>query len=227
MEKIKVSNLTIELKKEDKKIIDNISFIINPGDVIQLKGKNGTGKSTLIQTIMLEKNRNLKINGEIHYKNRNILEYKKEKDVFSFRRNVSYIPQFDDYSGHYRMTVEDVIKDSITSYDGEKANLNEIKDLLRKLQIDSNEDFQFDFNSRPDQLSGGQKRILTFLANFIGRPGADIYIIDEPLNNLDVSNISKVTNLIKEMHLKHPNSSFLIITHNEQVDFINKTIELK
>jgi ABC-type multidrug transport system ATPase subunit len=80
--------------------------------------------------------------------------------------------------------------------------------------------------SIPSKLSGGQQRILTILSNVLSRPGASLYIIDEPLNNLDSKNIPTVVNFIRQLHLNFPRSSFLIVTHNDLFDFIDKVIEL-
>jgi len=225
---LEVKNLNINLKKNKANLVNDLSFNIEKGEVVLLAGRNGSGKSSILRTIMLERIKTMVVKGDIFYNNQNILKFRKEKDIFDYRRSISYIPQLDNFEGYYNMNVNDVLQESIDSFNGEKAEIDEIKLLLEKLQKDAHEDFRFDFNSNPSELSGGQQRIVTILANFIARPGADFYIIDEPFNNLDESNTSIVINLIKEMHLKYPSSTFLIVTHphQEKFDFITRKIYL-
>jgi lincosamide and streptogramin A transport system ATP-binding/permease protein len=58
---IEVSNLSISYG--DRKIFSNISFCLDDGDRLQLKGKNGSGKSSIIKLILGE---DIPCEGEIH-----------------------------------------------------------------------------------------------------------------------------------------------------------------
>lgn len=226
---IEVNNLTIKAKKDRKTIIENLSFDLFEGEVVLLKGRNGSGKSTIIKALVQEEKNKYLTSGNITYNQKlNITNLKKDKELYRYRTEIVYVPQTDDYSGHYNLTVKDVVSDSINSFAGEKVSLSEIESILLKFDFESGESVgeRFNMKSNPSKLSGGQQRILTFLANVIGRPGAYLYIIDEPLNNLDYKNIPTVAALIKEMHYKHPESAFIIVTHNEHFDFINRTIEI-
>ena len=46
---LEVKNISISF--EDRKILDNISFKINPGEILGLLGPNGAGKSTIFNLI--------------------------------------------------------------------------------------------------------------------------------------------------------------------------------
>ena len=226
---IEVDNLTIKAKKDRKTIIENLSFELFEGEVVLLKGRNGSGKSTIIKALVQEEKNKYLTSGNITYnQNLNITNLIKDKELYRYRTEIVYVPQTDDYSGHYNLTVKDVVSDSINSFAGEKVSLSEIESILLKFDFESGESVgeRFNMKSDPSKLSGGQQRILTFLANVIARPGAYLYIIDEPLNNLDYKNIPNVVALIKEMHYKNPKSAFIIVTHNENFDFISRTIEI-
>lgn len=226
---IEVKNLTIRTKKEDRLIVDNLSFSIFEGEVVLLKGRNGSGKSTLIKALMQEERKKYFVSGNIIFKDElDILNIKKDKELMKYRSQIGYVPQNDDYSGHYNLTVSDVILDSKNSFNGIKVNLNDIEKVLSKFDFTQSDSLQEKFNmkSNPSKLSGGQQRILTILSNILSRPGAPLYIIDEPLNNLDSKNIPTVVDLIKRLHSNFPKSSFLIVTHNELFDFITRTITI-
>lgn len=226
---IEIKELTIKTRNEDRTIIGNLSFDVFEGEVILLKGRNGSGKSTLIKALIQEDVKKYKVSGSIlFYGELNVRNIKKDKDLMKYRSQLSYVPQRDDYSGHYNITVSDVIHDSINSFAGNKIDAKYIEEHLSKFkfeQIDGSNE-KFSMQSAPNKLSGGQQRILTILANVLSRPGAPLYIIDEPLNNLDSKNIPNVVNIFRQLHLDNPKSSFLIVTHNELFDFIDRIIEL-
>lgn len=231
MEKtIEVINLTVKSKKENKIIIDNLSFDLFEGEVVLLKGRNGSGKTTLIKSLIREDYNKYNISGNIAFMNKiNVINLKKDREIMNYRSQISYVPQNDDYSGHYNLNVADVIQDSINSFRGQKLTLNEIEEKLTSFDFVDSEGGglkRFTLESNPSKLSGGQQRILTILSNVLSRPGAILYIIDEPLNNLDSKNIPAVVDIIRELHLLFPKSSFLIVTHNEMFNFVNRVIEL-
>ena len=58
------------------------------------------------------------------------------------------------------------------------------------------------------------------------RDSAKLFIIDEPLNNLDYDNMINVSNLINKIHREHPNAAFLLVTHCRIFPFITKRIDL-
>jgi len=227
---IEVKNLTVRSKKEDKKIIDNLSFDILEGEVVLLKGRNGSGKTTLIKSLIHEDYKKYDISGNIVFVDKiNVINLKKDRELMNYRSQIGYVPQNDDYSGHYNLNVSDVILDSINSFKGKKVALKEIEEKLAGFDFDKGENGgleRFTFSSNPNKLSGGQQRILTILSNILSRPGALLYIIDEPLNNLDSKNIPAVVGMIRELHLLFPKSSFLIVTHNEMFNFVDRVIEL-
>ena len=211
---IEVINLTVKSKKENKIILDNLSFDIFEGEVVLLKGRNGSGKTTLIKSLIREDYNKYNISGEIVFMDKiNVINLKKDRELMNYRSQIGYVPQNDDYSGHYNLNVSDVILDSINSYSGKKVALKEIEKKLAGLDFDKGENVgleRFTFGSNPNKLSGGQQRILTIMSNVLSRPGAMLYIIDEPLNNLDSKNIPAVVGMIRELHLLFPKSTFLI-----------------
>lgn len=226
---IEVHNLTIRTRKDEKVIVNDLSFNVNRGEVVLLKGRNGTGKSTIIKALMREDSTKYRIDGDIVVNGSiDILKLKKNKDLLKYRSQIGYVPQNDDYSGHYNLEIFDIFSDSINSFSGEKTSFEKIENILNKYDFEQTESNQekFQMKSNPNKLSGGQQRILSILANIICRPGAFLYIIDEPLNNLDYKNIPIMVEMIRELHRNYPESSFLIVTHNELFDFIDRVVEI-
>lgn len=223
---IKASKLNISVKKNRKPIVSNLDFAIKSGDFVLLKGRNGSGKSTILKAIFREDIKKYRITGHLTYNGLDVSKLK-GKRLDKFRREIGYVNQHDDYSGHYNMTVEDIIIDSINSFSGIKISIDVIEKIIETFHFkDSESEESFSLKSNPSKLSGGQQRILSILANIISRPNAPLYIIDEPLNNLDTNNIQIIVDLLKTAHEKFLESTFIIVTHNEAFDFFTKTIEI-
>ena len=91
---LEIKNLTLELQK--KIILNNLSFSLKENEITVLIGKNGSGKSSLVQTI----NGIYKYQGEILYNNKDLKTFKtKEKAkifaVLAQRLETLHIKVFD------------------------------------------------------------------------------------------------------------------------------------
>lgn len=227
MNVLQVNNFKIRNKFKKMNIIDNLSFDVLQGEIVQVKGRNGTGKSTLLKTLVRDETRKFISDGLVRFNNYlNILDLK-GKPLFEYRSKIGYVPQNDDYSGHFNLTVKDVLLDSIKAFSGEKTNIHVVEDILSKFEsMNSKQTYNFNLLSKPSKLSGGQQRLLTILSNIICRPGAALYIIDEPFNSIDATNKPLISDLFKDFIKKYPKSSFLVVSHDEEFNYATKIINL-
>lgn len=76
-------------------------------------------------------------------------------------------------------------------------------------------------------MSGGQKKLLNIIANLIKYEFCDICIIDEPINNLDYSNVRLFANLLQKIRSQKPPLSFLIVSHCRSIPIINRIIQIQ
>ena len=74
-ELLKIKNLNVKIK--NKIILSNINLTINDGEIHAIMGPNGSGKTTLSKA--LTRNPNYTIEGEILYKNKNLLNFSPEE----------------------------------------------------------------------------------------------------------------------------------------------------
>lgn len=71
--KLKIENLSVELKSTNTKILKNLNLCINPGEIHIIMGRNGSGKSTLSKAIVGHPAYKVS-SGRIIFKNVNITE---------------------------------------------------------------------------------------------------------------------------------------------------------
>ncbi len=227
MKVLQINNLTITNSTNNSKIIDNFSVDINEGEIIQLKGRNGAGKSTFLKMIIHDNRNNIKATGIVKFEEHIDILSLKGKNLSDFRSKIGYVPQSDDYTGHYNLTVKDILLDSIKSFSGEKVELRYFEEILLYFaNLDSKQFHNFSIHSVPSKLSGGQQRVLTILSNIFCRPGAPLYIIDEPYNSIDAINKPFITKLITDFVEKYPKSSFLVVSHDEEFNLAKKMINI-
>jgi len=159
---IKVEKLSKKIK--DKEILRNISFEINDGECVALIGPNGAGKTTLIDCLLGDK---FMSSGQIAIQGFAPTEPR-------LKQLVSILPQ------------ENTVVQSL--------KVKELLSFFKSLYSDSLSDKEIDEllrfsdkqkNQLASKLSGGQKRLFSFVLALIGRP--KILFLDEPTAAMDTS----------------------------------------
>lgn len=140
----------------EKTIFDNLSFNIHEGDKICLVGKNGTGKSTLMNIITGEKDLD---SGE-----RWVLQ----------GTTIGYLQQ--EIEPEPGQTVYDFVFQQLKKAGQEEENLYKVDMVIQPLDLRPED--------RMDRLSGGQLRRAALARALVEEP--DILLLDEPTNHLDL-----------------------------------------
>lgn len=159
---IKVEKLSKKIK--DKEILRNISFEIHHGECVALIGPNGAGKTTLIDCLLGDK---FVSSGQIAIQGFAPTDPR-------LKQLISILPQ-------ENTVVQDLkVKELLSFFQSIYPNClsnQEIDDLLRFSDKQKNQ--------LAGKLSGGQKRLFSFVLALIGRP--KILFLDEPTAAMDTS----------------------------------------
>jgi len=210
---LQVRNLTVSVNKDGNifKILDNISFNIEEGEILGLAGESGCGKSMTALSIPNLLPHGISITeGEIIYKNR-VISTLNEKEMRSVRGSeISII--FQDVRQSLNPLVRAGRQITETLEIGGSKNKAENKaaalQMLSSLGFDKPERI---FNGFPHQLSGGMcQRVMTAIAA-IRRP--KLLLADEPSSSLDEESQERCMSLLKDMNEKYK-MSLLIISHD-------------
>ena len=184
---------------QGRKVLDEINLSFAKGGVVSLLGPNGSGKTTLLKVMLglLQPK-----TGLVLFEGRSL----KTMPRRDFARRVAYVPQVHRESFAY--TVEDVVLmgrmpylsffSAYSSADREIAAA-----AMQRLDI-------LHLKDRPyTEISGGERQLA-----LIGRAltqGADVFIMDEPVNGLDYGNQMRLLNGIKG--LAREGLTFVMTTH--------------
>ncbi len=184
-----VNNLSFSYQKE-KKVLKNVDFTINKGELVVFLGKNGSGKSTLFSLLMgLNKDYEgvIKLNGED-------LVSLSERDVAKL---VGYVPQ--SHSPTFGFSVKDFVllgcapHVGLFSHPSKEDEKNALK-AIKEMGIEKFRDRNY------SELSGGERQQAVIARALASKP--KMVIFDEPTTHLDYANQIKVLRIIKELNKK-------------------------
>lgn len=192
----------------DKHALKDIQLDIKQNEVTAIIGPSGCGKSTYLKTLnrMVELVPSVRTTGEIHYRNRNILDKSYQVEelrtkvgmVFqkpnpfpkSIYDNIAYGPRIHGIKN--RKILDEIVERSLRG----AAIWDEVKDRLHENAYG---------------LSGGQQQRICIARCLAIEP--DVILMDEPTSALDPISTLKVEELVQELKKDY---SIIIVTHNMQ-----------
>lgn len=192
---VNVNNLSI--KFNDTKILEDINFSVENGEIVTLLGQSGCGKTSILRTIaglQREHGGNICI-GDVCVSS---------KDVYKQDREVGYI--FQDYALFPHLNVEKNISFALDKLSRKDRN-ERVNELLEQFDIIPHRKKQI------HQLSGGQQQRVAIARAMANKP--KILLLDEPFANLDSQLRYKTKMWIKNL-IKKYNLSAILVTHDKK-----------
>ena len=194
MAQVKLKNVT---KIYDKnKIIDNVNLTVRDKEFLVLVGSSGCGKSTLLRMIAgLEDI----TNGEIYIDDKCVNNvHPKERDIAFVFQNYALYPHMSVYENMaFPLKMRKMSKKDIDIKVKEAAEILNLTDLLQR---------------KPRQLSGGQRQRVALGRAIVRNP--KVFLMDEPLSNLDAKLRVQMRAEIKKLH-KKLQTTFIYVTHDQ------------
>ena len=179
-----------------KNVINNINLEIKDKEFIVLVGSSGCGKSTILRMISgLEEI----TSGEI------LIDGKVVNNIHPKDRDIAFV--FQSYALYPHMSVYDNIAFGLKMRKYEKAIIDtKVKEVAKALNL---EDL---LDRKPKQLSGGQRQRVALGRAIVRNP--KVFLMDEPLSNLDANLRVQMRSEIKRLHNKLQ-TTFIYVTHDQ------------
>ncbi|AER40348.1 MAG: LPS export ABC transporter ATP-binding protein [Flavobacteriales bacterium] len=196
-----VKNIYKKYKK--KYVVNNVTFHLNPGEIVGLIGPNGAGKTTSFYMIV----------GLIKpYRGKIILN---EEDITNYpihqrsRKGIGYLAQ--EPSIFRKLSVEDNILCILEMQEkiDQKENKNKMEQLMEEFGL---QDIR---KNRGDILSGGERKRTEIARCLAINP--KFILLDEPFSGIDPIAMEELQRII--LSLKKKNIGILITDHNVQEIF--------
>ena len=191
-----INNLSFS--RNETKIFENLNLSLSNKKIIQIKGRNGSGKTTFLKVILniLEPN-----NGEIIWKGKNI-----KKNIFDFYNQTTFI--MDNNTSTRELSVEDNIN-FWKGLSSSKLDNEEIFELLNKLNIEKY------YKTKVMYLSSGERKKLELIRLILEQK--KLWVLDEPFNHLDDLSIE----ILNQTFLDHVNNDGMILFASHYNPLIN------
>jgi zinc/manganese transport system ATP-binding protein len=182
----------------DKIIWSEGNFSIPPSSINAIIGPNGSGKTTMLRTIL----------GSLPLSRGSV-------NVFGavpgkFNKQIGYVPQDYTVNNSDNIRVQDVVSLGLVGYNFGIHLINKEQKRLISNALKS-VDAEHLQKARLSSLSGGQKQRVSIAQAIVANP--KLLILDEPLANLDVHSQKETINLIKRLNSEH-GITILVVTHD-------------
>lgn len=183
---------------QEKTVLKNVSFLVEPGEHVSIIGESGSGKTTLLKLLYGEYNLN---KGHILWKNNKILGPK--YNLIAGQDYIKYVAQEFDLMPF--KTVEENVGEFLSNFflEEKKKRVNELLKVVEMKPFSK---------TKVHLLSGGQKQRVALARAIAKQP--EIMLLDEPFSHID--NFRKQS-LRRQLfsYLKSNNIACVVATHDK------------
>jgi PrtD family type I secretion system ABC transporter len=204
--RIEVINVTVRAPGSDRALLSNLSFTINPGEIVALVGPSGAGKSTLLRVLAggLEPDE-----GEVRIDGARLADWNREE----LGRNIGYMPQTP-------TLFPASVHGNISRFRGFEEQSGEAMDrkVVTAARMAGAHELILRFANGYDThlavregggLSAGQRQVVALARALFGSP--KILFLDEPNAHLDMAGEARLMATLNE--LREQGSTVFVSTH--------------
>ncbi len=188
---------------DNRKVVDDVSLEVTPGEIVGILGPNGAGKTTsfYIMAGLIKPD-----SGKIFFNEQDISKQPLHKRA---KIGISYLPQ--EASVFRKLTVYDNIKAIVELHYPKKKVKEIVEKLLAEFHISHIK------NTMGISLSGGERRRIEIARAIANNPS--YILLDEPFAGIDPISIIDIKRMIKQ--LSEQKMGIIITDHN-----VRETLEI-
>lgn len=196
------------IKYGNTTILDNVSWEVKKGERWSLSGPNGSGKSTLLSLLNADNPKSYSNDITLFGQKRGTGE-----SIWDIKKKIGYVsPEMKLHfhgSGSILHLVANGLNDTVGLFVRPSAEQKEkALEWLKHFNIEHLKDKSY------KSLSSGEKQLVLIARSFIKEPS--LLILDEPMHALDKDNRSRVLKTLESFLEHHRDSSFIMVTHNQE-----------
>lgn len=186
-----------------RRILTDASLAIEPGEIVALLGRSGTGKSTLLNMLAGLDRADA---GKVVVGGTDLQTLSDRERTRFRRRRLGFV--FQSFNLVPTLTVAENVLLKVELEGGDADRRRTALERLGEVGLGDRAD------SWPEKLSGGEQQRVAVVAALAGEP--EIVFADEPTGNLDVANAQEVTELLQR-ETRDQGRTLVLATHSEEV----------
>ncbi len=179
---VEVKDLSVTIS--GNRIIEDITFDVEKGEVVSIIGPNGSGKTTLVRAML----------GLVEHKGTIRLNAKPFKEHLN---EIGYVPQWFDFDRTFPISVNEFLLIS-----GYKPDESWRQEVCREFGITGL------LKKKLGTLSGGQMQRVLISSSLLKKP--QLLILDEPTAGVDIEGAASFYELIRHINQEHNITVFLV-----------------
>ncbi|MFA6782175.1 MAG: ATP-binding cassette domain-containing protein [Sedimentibacter sp.] len=192
----------------NNEVFHDISFSVNIGEIVCIRGKSGEGKTTLLRcltSLETADKGSIKINNMYLCKeDNNNIKYAQKNELQAIRQEIGLVFQNFNLFPHMNI-MENLMEAPLFLKNDARENIkSRAEELLKSLELEGKED------SYPFQLSGGQQQRVAIARACMLNPS--VLCFDEPTSALDDQTRGQISKIIK--YLSSEGIAIIIVTHD-------------
>ena len=181
-----INNLSFS--RDNNLIFENLNISLSNGQITQIRGKNGSGKTTFLKVIL---NILMSKTGEVFWEGKNI-----NKNIFNFYNQITFI------SDHSTSSRKLTVFDNINFWKGLSSSKISDEDIFLLLETFNLKKY---IKTETMYLSAGEIKKLELLRLILEK--RKLWILDEPYNHLDELSIE----ILNQTFVDHTNNNGIVL----------------
>jgi cell division transport system ATP-binding protein len=186
----------------DIKALNKINIHIKPGEFVSIVGQSGTGKTTMVKTLIGEERVN---EGKVVVGGWDITDIR-EGEIPILRRQIGVI--FQDFKLLPKKTLFENVAFAMQVCNGSPSKIRKIVPQVMKIV-----GLESKLDRYPFEVSGGEQQRAAIARALVHRP--KILLADEPTGNLDSLNAHEIIELL--LRINKFGTTVVLVTHNREI----------
>ena len=186
---------------QQTEVLKQVSFSMQPSELVAIVGSSGSGKSTLLHTLG---GLDQPSSGEVFIKGQSLQQMTPNALAKLRNQYLGFVYQFHHLMADFT-ALENVMMPMLIG----QQNKTEAQD--RAEQILSAVGLQHRISHRPSALSGGERQRVAIARALVNNPA--LVLADEPTGNLDHKTTESIFELIQQLN-QEKQIAFLLVTHD-------------
>jgi peptide/nickel transport system ATP-binding protein len=207
-----VEGLKVVVASTGDDIVDDVSFAVNPGEVLGLVGESGSGKTTAALALMGHTRRGARIaGGSVRIGDADVIALDRSARRRLRGRVISYVPQDPAAALNPALRVGTQLMEALEVHgigSGGGERRERVAEMMREVALPDEPRF---LRRYPHELSGGQQQRIALAMAFACRPR--VIVLDEPTTGLDVTTQAHVLETVRDLAAAHSVAA-LYVSHD-------------